>query len=144
MADSRGASTTGWWLNHADEVFAYSEQRSVGTWVATITADASQTVLRAQRPITITKAAFIPDSAFQVGTMALTNAGTAGTATGTLASYTVHSTLTAFLEQTLTLAATPTAAVGEVLAFKRTTTGGSATQGGGLVYIEYYLTAIGT
>lgn len=143
MTDSRGASTTGWWLRHADDVFDYNEKDSAGVWVETITADNDQTAFLPKRAITITKAAFVPDSAFKVGTMALVNKGTAGTGSSTVASHTAHTDLTAFLAQTLTLAATPTAAAGEVLSFKRTTSSGSATQGGGLVYIEYSLAEVG-
>ncbi len=136
MTDSRGLSTKGWWINHADKVLDELECRE--TWVEGITDDDEQSVFRIRQNITITKVYHVPDEAYAPGAIYLVNRGTAGAVDSTVASHTAHSTLTALAVQELTVDSDYSAIdAGEVLTFKRTTASGDTVQKAGLVGIEY-------
>jgi len=136
MADSRGMSTKGWWLNHADQILDEIERDE--TWVEGITDDAEQTAFRIRQNITITKVYHVPDAAYAPGAMYLVNRGTAGAIDSTVASHTAHSSLTAYAVQELTLDSDYAEVdAGEVLTFKRTTASGDTVQNAGVVGIEF-------
>jgi hypothetical protein len=68
---------------------------------------------------TIRRVYFIPDDSFVVGTLNLVNQETTGTAAGTVARHTAHTTLGAIVIRELTLTTLTSVAEGDVLTFKR-------------------------
>lgn len=142
--DARGISKgNGWMLNYADQLMAAVEHECP---IVPGTTGATQTIgiFVAPAAVTITKLAYQPAGAHIIGSVAVTNAGTGGTLTGTIATLPVAAagTVAANARTTLTLGTTRTTlnlTTGQGLNLVRGTTGGDSALPSAMVYIEYNL-----